>query len=201
MKKYLALAIILCLAAVFIACGDQPGGNSNTAATAGPADPNDTPTAAYKRLFAAVKSRDLEAIKTEFSQKSIAMAQTQAARANVQVEEVYKNGFTATTFSETLPEIRDERVKGDMGAVEVWNARDKMWEDLPFIREGSGWKLAVGDAFAGSWRRPGPGRSAREMEASNIASGSNGIINGSPNVNMNDKIRKLANANANSNKG
>ena len=199
MKKYLALSILLCLAAVFVACGDDPAQEANTGGAAVNANPNDTPTEAYKRLYAAVKAKNTEGIKAEFSKKSIATAESQAARSKVPIEEVYKNGFTATTFSETLPEIRDERVKGDMGAVEVWNARDKIWEDLPFIREASGWKLAVGDAFAGTWKRPGPGRSLREMEAANIANGTNGVINASPNVNMNDEIRKLANRNANAN--
>lgn len=199
MKKYLALSILLCLAAVFVACGDDPAREANTGGAAVNANPNDTPTEAYKRLYAAVKAKNIEGIKAEFSKKSIATAESQAARSKVPIEEVYKNGFTATTFSETLPEIRDERVKGDMGAVEVWNARDKIWEDLPFIREASGWKLAVGDAFAGTWKRPGPGRSLREMEAANIANGTNGVINASPNVNMNDEIRKLANRNANAN--
>jgi hypothetical protein len=37
------------------------------------------------------------------------------------------------------------------------------------------------------------------MEAANIANGTNGVINASPNVNMNDEIRKLANRNANAN--
>lgn len=199
MKKYLALTILLCFAAVFVACGDDPAQEANTGGAAVNANPNDTPTEAYKRLYAAVKAKNIEGIKAEFSKKSIATAESQAARSKVPIEEVYKNGFTATTFSETLPEIRDERVKGDMGAVEVWNARDKIWEDLPFIREASGWKLAVGDAFAGTWKRPGPGRSLREMEAANIANGTNGVINASPNVNMNDEIRKLANRNANAN--
>lgn len=199
MKKYLALSILLCLAAVFVACGDDPAQEANTGGAAVNANPNDTPTEAYKRLYAAVKAKNIEGIKAEFSKKSIATAESQAARSKVPIEEVYKNGFTATTFSETLPEIRDERVKGGMGAVEVWNARDKIWEDLPFIREASGWKLAVGDAFAGTWKRPGPGRSLREMEAANIANGTNGVINASPNVNMNDEIRRLANRNANAN--
>lgn len=199
MKKYLALTILLCFAAVFVACGDDPAQEANTGGAAVNANPNDTPTEAYKRLYAAVKAKNIEGIKAEFSKKSIATAESQAARSKVPIEEVYKNGFTATTFSETLPDIRDERVKGDMGAVEVWNARDKIWEDLPFIREASGWKLAVGDAFAGTWKRPGPGRSLREMEAANIANGTNGVINASPNVNMNDEIRKLANRTANAN--
>jgi hypothetical protein len=200
MKKYLALIIVLVFAAVFIACGDDPkpaSSNSNVAVQ----NPNDTPTAAYRRLFEAVKSKNTEAIKEEFSKQTIDRAESEAVRAKVPREEVYKNGFTATTFSESLPEIRDERVNGIMGAVEVWNSRDSKWEDLPFIREESGWKLAVGDAFAGSWKRPAIGRAVREREAANAVSGNSSMINGMPNANLTsmNKMRQNATKNANIN--
>jgi hypothetical protein len=190
MKKYLALISLLALAAIFAACGDTPSAN-----TAQNSNPNDTPTEAYKRLFAAVKAKNTEAIKAEFSKKSIAMAQAQAAQTKAPVEEIYKNGFTATTFADTLPEMRDERVNGTMGAVEVWNSKESKWEDLPFVREDSGWKLAVGDMFAGSWKSPGRGRAAKEREAANAASGNTTKIVNS-NVNFN---RSIANTNANTN--
>lgn len=185
MKKYLTIALPLSLAAFLAACGEDPATNSNTAnvvssgsnaekagPTAAPiSNPNDTPTEAYKRLFAAVKSKNTEAIKAEFSKNSIATAQAQASRSNVPVEEVFKNGMTGTTYAEKLPEIRDQRVKDNMGAIEVWNAKDKKWDDLPFIREESGWKLAVGDLFAGNWRSPGQGMAAKEQLAANAARG------------------------------
>ena len=82
----------------------------------------------------------------------------------------FENGFTATTFADSLPEIRDERVNGDMGSVEVWNSKDSRWEDLPFVKEEGGWKLAVGDLFAGTFNSPGKGRAAKEMEAANVMS-------------------------------
>lgn len=203
MKKYLALVLVLSLAAIFIACGDSTGNStSNSATTTG--DPNDTPTNAYKRLFAAVKSKNTEAIKAEFSKSTVARAESEAARAKVPVDEVYRNGFTATTFSETLPEIRDERVKGNMGAVEVWNSRDSKWEDLPFIREESGWKLAIGDAFAQTWTRPAPGRAVKEREAANVAAGNSSMVNGMGNMNVNREMNKkidemMRNANINPN--
>ncbi len=208
MKKHLALLLLLAAAVVFAACGGDPASNSNSSGnttavansenvgptTTAPANPNDTPTEAYKRLFAAVKNKNTEAIKAEFSKNSIAAAQSQAARANVPIEEVYKNGFTATTFADKLPEIRDERTNGDMGAVEVWNARDKMWEDLPFIRERSGWKIAVGDALAGNWKRPGPGRAAREQIAANAVAPKTTVVNAMKNANMGPANSRPANS-------
>lgn len=194
MKKYLALILLLAIGAIFLACGDKPSGNASSLSAI--SNPNDTPTEAYKRLYAAVKAKNTEAIKAEFSKNSLTAAEAQAARMKVPVDEVFKNGFTATTFSDSLPEIRDERVAGKMGAVEVWNSKEKKWEDLPFIREDTGWKLAVGDIFAGNWKSPGPGRDAKERAAANAVSGNTTVINAMANVNFNSA---LINANANIN--
>src|SRR5687768_16742462 len=97
-----------------------------------------SPTEAYKGLYAAVKSKDTARIKSTMSKKTQEFAEMVAARQNSPIEKVFENGFTATTFSETLPEIRDERVSGEFGAVEVWNAKDKRWEDLGFVYEDIG---------------------------------------------------------------
>lgn len=181
MKKYIVLIVLLSFATVIVACGESPKTESAEVLQ----NPGDTPTEAYKRLFAAVKSKDTEAIKREFSKNSIAAAEAQAAQMKIPIEEVYKNGFTRTTFADRLPEIRDERVSGKMGAVEVWSTTEGVWEDLPFIREQSGWKLAVGDVFAGNWKHPGKGRYAREREAANAISNTTTVVNGMPNSNMN----------------
>ena len=137
---------------------------------------SDSPTEAYKRLYSAVKSKDTEAIKAQVSKKTTELAAMSAQRFNKSIESSYENGFTATTFAETLPETRDERVNGNMGAVEVWNARDKKWEDLPFIFEDGAWKLAMGDVFAGTYESPGKGRDILEREAANAVSNRNVIL-------------------------
>ena len=198
MKKYLALILLLSVGAIFLACGDKPQGNTSSATPN--SNPNDTPTDAYKRLYAAVKAKNTEAIKAEFSRNSLTAAETQAARMKIPVDEVFKNGFTATTFSDSLPEIRDERVAGTMGAIEVWNSKDKKWEDLPFIREETGWKLAVGDIFAGTWKSPGPGRDAKERAAANAVAGNTTIVNAMANVNLGANFNgRMINVNANIN--
>ena len=72
-----------------------------------------------------------------------------------------------------------------MGAIEVYNAKDRVWEDLPFIREDGVWKLAIGDMFAGSYQTPGKSESQKEQEAAN-ALGNNMIpLDENANVNMN----------------
>lgn len=160
--------LVTFIAAFFaIGCGGPPSSQVQ--------NPSDTPTEAYKRLFAAVKAKNTDAIRKEMSAKTQEFAKAVAARQKKSEEEVLSNGFTATTFSPTLPEIRDERVKEKMGAIEVWNSTDDRWEDLPFVREDDGWKLAVGDLFANTYRSPGKGLSVKERETSNSTTGTNGM--------------------------
>ena len=166
MRKIVILSAVLILAAIAISCGSAGSTGSST---------SDTPTEAYRRLYAAVKSKDTNAIKNEMSKQSIAFVQSAAAMQNKTVEQVYSNGLTGTTFSDTLPEIRDERVKDNMAAVEVYNSREKKWEDLPFVLEDGKWKLGIGDAFKGSYQSPGKGRAQKEMDAENKL-GNNKII-------------------------
>jgi hypothetical protein len=184
MRSFLLTSLLTALLGIILAC--QPGTNSNGGGTAGT---NGSPTEAYKQLYAAVKSKDVEKIKAMMSKSSQAFAQMVAARQNSPIEKVFENGFTATTFSETLPEIRDERINGEYGAVEVWNSKDKRWEDLGFVYEDGGWKLAIGEMFGGTFKSPGPGRAFKEQEAANLANGNN-MINALP-TNVNNSNVKM----------
>ena len=176
MRNILLLSAAVTLAALGIGCDKQPAAND-----AG----SDTPTDAYKRLYSAVKAKNIETIKQEMSKKSQEFAVSVAQRQNNPIEKVFENGFTATTFAETLPEIRDERVNGNMGSVEVWNAKDSIWEDLPFVVEDGRWKFAIGELFAGSFKSPGKGRAAREREAANVMGNSAQQTNPAANSNTN----------------
>ena len=149
-----------------------------------------SPTEAYKQLYAAVKAKDTEKIKATMSKNTQAFAQMVASRQNSPIEKVFENGFTATTFAETLPEIRDERISGEFGAIEVWNAKEKRWEDLGFVNEDGSWKLAIGEMFGGTFKSPGPGRAIKEQEAANVLS--NNMIPVTPaNVNMNGNVKMI----------
>lgn len=159
MLRLSILSGLLVIAAIGFACGQ--GANVGGGA--------DSPTEAYKRLFAAVKSKDIEAIKKQLSKSTIEFGAMAAQRNNTPVEKMYANGFTATTFAESLPEIRDERIKDNMGALEVRNVKENKWEDLPFVLEDGAWKLAVGDLFADTYKSPGRGRDSLEKEAANSA--------------------------------
>lgn len=179
MKRIILGLIALLFASLFIGCNPQSGAKTSNPSGAG----EDSPTGAYKRLYAAVKSKDIDAIKSVLSKKSIDFGKMAGERQNKPLEKVLENGFTATTFADSLPQIRDERVNGDMGAVEVHNDKENKWEDLPFVREDGAWKLAVGEMFADTWKSPGKSQSEKEREAANALS--NNMVPGNINANAN----------------
>lgn len=156
-----------------------------------------SPTEAYKMLYTAVKSKDTEKIKLMMSKTSISFAEGVSQQQNKPVAEIFMNGFTATTFAEQMPEIRDERIKDNYGKVEVFSQKDNRWEDIAFVNEDGGWKLAVGDLFAGTFQEPGKSQSQTEKENAN-ASGEgliplDGNING--NFNSGKPAANVANVN------
>lgn len=142
-----------------------------------------TPTEAYRMLFAAVKSQETAKIKSMYSKASMGLAEMQAGRSNQPIEKVLENGFSETTFVDDFPQMRDERVNGNFGAVEVWNEKSKKWDDVPFVLEDGGWKLAFGDQFAGTFKSPGKSQGQIEAENAN-ASNPNAMIPMKPNSNQ-----------------
>ncbi len=171
MRKFYLKLIFLSLALLVVSCSsNEPV--ANTAPPEEVCEPiSDTPTEAYKRLFAAVKEKNTEKIKGEMSQMSQELAESLAGRQKVTIDKVYENGLTGTTFSETLPIMRDERIASCYAGLEVRNSKEQRWEDLPFAIENGQWKLAVGELFAGKYRSPGKSQEQRESEAANLARG------------------------------
>lgn len=155
MRRTVFLFLALTAAVGAIGCGGAKDPNSAN---------GDTPTAAYKRLFDAVKSKNIEAIKAQLTKRTIEQARSSAKQWQKSEDSVLEHGMVASSFSDTLPEIRDERIKDNMGAIEVWNAKDGLWEDLPFMVEDGQFKLAIGEIFAGVFKSPGKGRSTLERE-------------------------------------
>ncbi len=150
-----------------------------------------TPTEAYQMLFTAVKAKDTEKIKQVISKNTLVLAEAQAQRQKQTLEKTLENGLLATTFSDAMPQIRDERVKDEFGAVEVYNQKESKWDDTFFINEDGGWKLAVGDIFKGSFKMPGKSKAQLEKETSN--SSVNNMIPSAPNINVNVSSDKNSN--------
>ena len=184
MKRIIFGCIFIALSAVLMSCERQQSANISTTGAGG-----SSPTEAYKKLYAAVKAKDSQAIQAMMTSGTIEFAKANAARTHQTLEQMIANGFTATTFSPDLPQIRDERVNDGMGAVEVFDSKDNRWEDLPFIREGDTWKLAIGEMWAGKFKSPGKGQAQKDAEAANAMS--NSMIPLNANVNGNFRSGNL----------
>jgi hypothetical protein len=163
--------------------GSDPNADKPPTHTDYPVGNAQTPSEAYRMLFAAVKSKDSAKIKLMLSKGSMGMAEYAAGMQKKTIEEVIRNGFSETTFADDFPQMRDERIKGGYGAVEVWNEKSKKWLDIPFVLEDGSWKIAFGDQFQGKWELPAKGMAFLEQENAN-ANNPN-LINGAPNVNGN----------------
>ena len=184
-QKIIALFLVSAFGIFAFSCKEQPKNTNSVNTTTADANADippertidvqpsyaQSPTEAYKNLYEAVKAKDTEKIKSYMTDQTLALAQGQAAMKKEPVENQYKNGFLATTMSDTLPEIRDERIKDNMGAIEVYNKQEKKWDDTFFMFENGGWKLAIGEVFSGKYQSPGKGKAQIEMESSNTDTG------------------------------
>lgn len=158
-----------------------------------------SPTEAYKMLFAAVKAKNTEQIKSLMTKNTLGLAQFNADRQKISLEKSLENGLVAPTMADQITEIRDERVKGNFGAVEVRNEKENRWEDLPFIYEDGGWKLAVGDLFQGKFESPGKSKGDIEREESNTGMPPVNAVSGFPTLTGNSNSMTMP-ANSNGNK-
>lgn len=147
----------------------------------------ESPTESYKMLFDAVKIKNTGKIKQLVTKSSMGLAEYQAQMQKKTIDSVLGNGFTETTFAPSLPEIRDERIKDNFGAIEVYSQTTNRWEDLPYMYEDGSWKLAVGDVFQNTYKKPGKGQSEIEGEAANT--------NNPPKINSSGKFPSVSNSN------
>jgi len=172
-NKIISFFLLLTFTAfVSLSCQQQAGSNINASTNTAPTVKAQTPTEAFKMIFAAVKAKDTERIKQMMSKGTLVFAEGYAQQTKQTITKVLENGFTAPALAESLPEIRDERVKDNFGRIEVRNDRENRWDDLPFVLEDGGWKLAVGDIFQNIFdpnQTLAKGKAQLEMDASNKA--------------------------------
>lgn len=168
-QLFIRLALVLIVAFFGFSCETAPTSTTETTqkrVIEGPIKAG-SPTEAYKSLYEAVKAKDNQRIQQLMSKNTISFAGFAMEQHKQSLEKVLENGMTATTFADSLPEIRDERVKDNFGAVEVFNQKENRWEDLSFILEDGMWKLAVGDLVKGTFKSPGKGQAQAEMDMNN----------------------------------
>lgn len=186
-QKIIALSFVITFAFLVFSCQPSQQQQQQQVGSA------QTPTEAYKMLYAAVKAKDTEKIKKMMSKDTMIFAEGAAKQQNKSLESVLENGFYASTFSATLPKMRDERVKENYGAVEVWNEKERLWEDVAFIKEEDGWKVAVGDIFKGTYQVPGKSQTIREREDANTMNPNNAVTQANINTSVNTNAIPVTN--------
>lgn len=169
-NKIVSIFLLIIFTLSGLSCAKQTAQSANSGDNTGTtvvSSAAQSPTEAYKMLFAACKAKDSEKVKSLMSKNSLALAEFNASNQKITLEKSLENGLVAPTMAPAITEIRDERIKDNYGAIEVFNQKDNRWEDLPFVLENGGWKLAVGDIFQDKYKSPGKGQAEIEREASN----------------------------------
>jgi hypothetical protein len=123
-RRTLALTLALALAA--LAASACKGAGS-------------TPTATYKAVYAALKSKDTNAFKKLITKKNWQEIEDEAKKANKTSDEMLKE--IMETFK--LPpndDAKDEKIDGDKATLQVKNATDQ-WDTINFVKEDGAWKM------------------------------------------------------------
>lgn len=114
------------------------------------------PTAAYIALFEAVKKKNIQAIRCQMSKQTLELANFMSQTYKKPFEEVLKNGMTESAMQASLPEITNEKINGNQATIDVKKANGQ-WEQIPFVNEDGGWKLAFGEVMKGTMSITQPG--------------------------------------------
>ena len=103
-----------------------------------------TPTDTLKTFVESVKAEDEAAIKNTMSDKTVKMLDVMAKISG----KSFYNSLTEEDKNEELkemPETQNEKIDGDKATLEVKGKSDKTWDNIPFVKEEGGWKIAFLD--------------------------------------------------------
>jgi hypothetical protein len=95
-----------------------------------------TPAGAFKSFFEAAKKRDAAAMKKTISKRMLAELEDEAKKENKPFDEY----LFSVDLSDTMPEVRNEKIEGDTGRLEI-KGRGDNWRETKFVREDGEWKL------------------------------------------------------------
>ncbi|MEJ7698733.1 MAG: hypothetical protein WKF71_03680 [Pyrinomonadaceae bacterium] len=128
MKIYKIIITVLCTLFVINCSSEpapQPGG----------------PTEILNTFVEASKTKDIEAMKRALSKGTMSLIEQSAQKKNTSVDELLKN--EQGTLVRELPETRNEKIEGDMATLEVKNVETGEFDEIPFVKEGGAWRLAL----------------------------------------------------------
>ncbi len=99
------------------------------------------PTEVLNTFVEASKTKDVETMKRALSKGTMSLIEQSAQKQNTSVDELLKN--EEGTLVRELPETRKEKIDGDVATLEVKNVETGEFDEIPFIKEGGAWRLAL----------------------------------------------------------
>jgi hypothetical protein len=121
-RKPLCVALLVLLAAVACSFGSSP-------------------TATFKAFVEAQKNKDVAGMKKRLSRKTMTMAENSALAQSKTVDQAIAEGFDASK-AQKAPGMRNEKVTGDSGTLEIQYDGQKEWLTMYFVKEDGDWKIA-----------------------------------------------------------
>jgi hypothetical protein len=100
-----------------------------------------SPTATFKAFSEAQKNKDVAGMKKRLSRKTLTMAENSALAQKKTVDEAIAEGFDAGK-AQKAPAMRNEKITGDSGTLEVQYDGQKDWLTMYFVKEDGDWKIA-----------------------------------------------------------
>lgn len=95
-----------------------------------------SPTGAFKSLCEAAKKKDAAAMKKTISKRMLLELEDEAKKEGKPFDEY----LFSVDLSDTMPEVRNEKIEGDTGWLEI-KGRGDNWRTTRFVREDGVWKL------------------------------------------------------------
>jgi hypothetical protein len=106
-----------------------------------------SPTGTAKAIYDSLKSKDVAMMKNAMSKGTLNAIEQSAKQRNKSADDLIKESFFAE--SPTIPfEVRDEKINGDMGTLEVKTETGR-WQTFHFVKEDGLWKWDALATFRG----------------------------------------------------
>ena len=112
-----------------------------------------SPTATFKAFIEAQKNKDVAGMKKRLSRKSLTMVENAALAQTKTVDQTIADDFPAAQ-AQKAPETRNEKITGDIGALEVHYDGVKEWQTTYFVKEDGDWKLALDKTLEEILKKP-----------------------------------------------
>jgi hypothetical protein len=112
-----------------------------------------SPTATFKGFIDAQKNKDVAGMKKRLSKKSLVMAENAALAESKTIDQVLANDYPAAQ-AQKVPEMRNEKLTGDSGTLEVHYDGVKEWQTMYFVKEDGDWKIAFDKALDEMLKKP-----------------------------------------------